>query len=248
MAIGENNRLVVGSTTLEARWIGPGPEKAPTIVMLHEGLGCVARWKDWPSRLAEATGCGVFLYSRAGYGGSDPISLPRPLSYLHDEALEVLPRVLEAIGFERGVLLGHSDGASIATIYAGGVADFRVRGLVLIAPRFFVEEATNADVAFNGWNRAWLDPGFRSWDIRESIGYIRVPILIVRGTNDDQGTSAQIAAAEEEAYCPVDVSWIAGAGHSPQLDAPEDTLRVVSGYLTTLLTTFGERKGGGRGH
>ncbi len=259
-------RMLIGAAHLETRWIGPGPGAAPTIVMLHEGLGCVGRWKDWPDRLAEATGCGVFLYSRAGYGASDPTALPRPLNYMHHEALEVLPAVLDRIGFERGVLLGHSDGASIATIYAGGTADFRVRGLALLAPHFFVEDVairsieqaqveyqttdlrerlvkyhgTNVDVAFWGWNQAWLDPGFRSWDIREAIGYIRVPILIVQGSDDEYGTVAQIEAAEEEAYCPVDAVLIPGAHHSPHLDAPEETLAAVSGFVTTLLTTFGE--------
>lgn len=271
MTVGSADRITIGAATLEGRWIGPRPTEGPTIVMLHEGLGCVSRWKDWPDRLADATRAGVFLYSRTGYGASDPIGVPRPLSYLHDEALEVLPRLLDVIGFERGILLGHSDGASIATIYAGGVADFRVRGLVLLAPHFFVEEEAirsieqarvdfaasdlrerlvkhhgdNVDCAFEGWNQAWLDPGFRSWDIRESIGYIRVPMLIVQGTADEYGTIAQIDTAREEAYCPVEVALVPGAGHSPHLDAPEETLAAVSGFVTTLFTTFGEGAGHG---
>jgi pimeloyl-ACP methyl ester carboxylesterase len=191
---------------------------------------------------------------------------------MHHEALQVLPQVLDRIGFERGILLGHSDGASIATIMAGGVEDFRVRGLVLLAPNFFVEEAAirsidqarrdytttdlrdrlakyhgpNVDCAFHGWCRAWLDPDFRSWDIRESIGYIRVPILIVQGTDDEYGTSAQIEAAIDEAYCPVDARVVPGARHSPHLDAPEETLAAVSEFVTTLFATFGE--GVPRGH
>src|SRR6266852_3832447 len=106
---------------LEYRMIGPQPEAAPTIVMLHEGLGCVGLWGDFPDRLAAATGAGVFVYSRAGYGKSSPVTLPRPLSFMHDEAREVLPQLLAAIGFRRGLLLGHSDGASIAAIHAGSV-------------------------------------------------------------------------------------------------------------------------------
>ncbi|MEM8751856.1 MAG: alpha/beta hydrolase, partial [Pseudomonadota bacterium] len=119
--------IEAGGARLEARAVGPAPGEAPTIVMLHEGLGCVATWGDFPVRLAAETGCGVVLWSRAGYGGSDPAELPRPLEYMTREATEVLPEVLAAIGFREGVLLGHSDGATIAAEYAGGVQDLRVR-------------------------------------------------------------------------------------------------------------------------
>src|SRR5688572_21094336 len=114
--------------------------------MLHEGLGSVGLWGDFPDRLAAATGCGVFVYSRAGYGSSSPVKLPRPIEYMHIEALEVLPKVLEAIGFRRGLLVGHSDGASIAAIYAGGVQDHRIRGLSLIAPHFIVENISVSSI------------------------------------------------------------------------------------------------------
>jgi pimeloyl-ACP methyl ester carboxylesterase len=261
------NRIEVGGVGLETRWIGPDPAEAPTIVMLHEGLGSVRQWGDWPERLSAATGCGVFLYSRAGYGGSDPVALPWPLDYLEQEAMVVLPDLLDRIGFRRGVLLGHSDGASIATIYLGGVEDFRVRGLVLIAPHFFVEEAglrsierarvafesgdlrdrlaryhgANVEVAFRGWNDVWLAPGFRRWDIRDAIGYIRVPILVLQGGDDPYGTEAQIEAAREEAYCPVEVARLPGVGHAPHLERPDETLTAVGGFVTTLFQTFEER-------
>jgi pimeloyl-ACP methyl ester carboxylesterase len=258
--------VVIDGVRLETAWVGPGPAAAPTIVLLHEGLGSVRQWGDFPARLATLTGCGIFAYSRAGYGGSDPVALPRPLTYMEDEALRVLPAVLRAVGFERGLLLGHSDGASIATIYAGGVIDHRVRGLVLIAPHFFVEDVSirsialartayetgdlkprlakyhgaNVDGAFWGWNRAWLDPEFRRWDIRDAIGYIRVPILIVQGARDQYGTEAQIEVAMEESYCPVDATIIAGAAHAPQLEAPDATLAAIGEFVGTLLDTMGE--------
>ena len=133
--------LDIGDQHLEYRMIGPRPDVAPTIVMLHEGLGCVGLWGDFPDRLQQATGCGVFVYSRAGYGQSSPVKLPRPLSFMHDEAREVLPKLLDAIGFKRGLLLGHSDGASIAAVFAGSRQDARVGGLVLIAPHFFTEDS-----------------------------------------------------------------------------------------------------------
>ena len=254
-------RLVIGGTALEVRWIGPRPPDAPTIVLLHEGLGSVAQWRDFPDELAKATGCGVFVYSRAGYGGSDPVAVPRPLRYMHDEALDVLPKVLDAIGFERGILLGHSDGASIATIYAGGVPDDRVRGLVLIAPHFFVEAVSlasiaeakvayetgtlrdrlaryhddNVDVAFWGWNRAWLDPEFEKWDIREYIRSIRVPMLIVHGSDDPYGTIAQAEVARREARCAVEVVVIEGARHAAHVERAAATLAAVRGFVSSLV-------------
>src|SRR5437660_1578229 len=139
--------LDFGAMRLEYRMIGPRPNAAPTIVMLHEGLGCVGLWGDFPEKLQAATGVGVFVYSRAGYGRSLPVTLPRPLTFMDDEAREVLPRLLAAIGFRRGLLLGHSDGASIAAIYAGSTLDHRVRGLILIAPHFFTEDMGIAEIA-----------------------------------------------------------------------------------------------------
>ncbi len=236
--------------------IGPAPEDAPTIVMLHEGLGSAGLWGDFPEKLQAATGAGVFVYSRAGYGASTPVKLPRPLDYMHIEALEVLPKLLDPIGFRRGLLLGHSDGASIAAIYAGGVADHRVRGVAMIAPHFVVEDMSviasiaeikqglrdrrpasklarwhsDVDNAFYGWNDAWLDPKFRNWDISEYLAYIRVPVAILQGADDQYGTIRQIEIAREECYCPVDVTIIPGAGHSPHREAPEATLDAISEF------------------
>ena len=139
--------LRIGDSDLEYRMIGPSPGDAPTIVMLHEGLGSASLWGDFPDRLQAATGTGVFLYSRAGYGASSPVTLPRPLDYMQIEALDILPKLLDKIGFRRGLLLGHSDGASIAAIYAGGRADHRIRGLALIAPHFVVEDVSVASIA-----------------------------------------------------------------------------------------------------
>jgi pimeloyl-ACP methyl ester carboxylesterase len=257
--------LSLDSSDLEYRMIGPAPDQAPTIVMLHEGLGSVGLWGDFPDRLQAATGAGVFVYSRAGYGASTPAKLPRPVSYMHDEALDVLPKLLDAIGFRRGLLLGHSDGASIATIYAGGVQDHRVRGLVLIAPHFIVEDISvmsiaeigqayattdlkaklarwhsDVDNAFRGWNDAWLNPAFRNWDITESLAYLRVPVAIIQGEDDHYGTVQQIEIAEEECYCPVDVTMIAGAAHAPHREAAEATLKAAADFANRLLATHGE--------
>src|SRR5258705_7755023 len=144
MTLASEGTLDLGAMRLEYRMIGPHPHVAPTLVMLHEGLGCVGLWGDFPDQLQAATGAGVFVYSRAGYGRSSPVKLPRPLTFMHEEARVVLPRLLKTIGFRRGLMLGHSDGASIATIYAGSVQDHRVRGLILIGPHFFTKAMGSA--------------------------------------------------------------------------------------------------------
>jgi pimeloyl-ACP methyl ester carboxylesterase len=258
--------LTIDGSDLEYRMIGPAPDQAPVIVMLHEGLGSAALWGDFPDQLQAATSAGVFVYSRAGYGASSPAKLPRPPDYMHIQALEVLPKLLQRIGFRRGLLVGHSDGASIAAIYAGGVQDHRVQGLVLIAPHFIVEDISvtsiaaiktayettglksklarwhkNVDNAFYGWNDAWLDPKFREWDISEYLAYIRVPIAILQGVDDEYGTLRQVEIASEECYCPVDVTEIPGAGHQPHREAPGATLDAISEFANAVLRDEGSR-------
>jgi pimeloyl-ACP methyl ester carboxylesterase len=268
-ALSPSGFLAIGASDLEYRMIGPPPDQAPTIVMLHEGLGSAAQWGVFPDRLQEATGAGVFVYSRAGYGASSPATLPRPLDYMHAEALDVLPKLLDRIGFRRGLLVGHSDGASIATIYAGGVQDHRVRAIALIAPHFIVEDISVASIAdikqayettdlrsklarwhkdvdnaFHGWNGAWLDPAFRNWDISEYLAYIRVPVAIIQGADDQYGTLRQIEIAQAECYCPVDVTIPAGAGHSPHREAPGETLTAIAEFANSVLQAHGEAQGG----
>jgi pimeloyl-ACP methyl ester carboxylesterase len=258
--------LTVGEHQLEYCFIEPPPNEAPTLVLLHEGLGSVGLWGPFPEQLAQATGCGVFAYSRAGYGHSSPVPLPRPFSYMHDEARDILPRVLDQIGFRRGLLVGQSDGASIAALYTGSVQDHRVRGLVLIAPHFIVEDCTAAaaraaltaytkgdlrerlarwhahvDVAFHGWNQAWIDPAFqRQWNTLPELAHIRVPLLIVQGENDQYGTARQIEIAQEECYCPVEVALMPGIGHAPHREAPEQTVRTIADFIARLLHDHGE--------
>lgn len=215
-------------------------------------------WRQFPAQLARATRLGVFAWSRLGYGGSDPAPLPRPASYMHDEA-RLLGRVLDAAEVRRCVLLGHSDGGSIAAIYAGTTPDFRVRGLILIAPHFFVEDITiasieaariayeqtdlrarlaryHADVdnAFRGWNDIWLDPAFRDWRIDDVLPYLRVPMLILQGADDEYGTAEQLRAAERETTCPLETVLIDGAKHAPQLSAPDRVLEEVAAFTHRL--------------
>ena len=260
MSVSEIGFLDLPPLRLEYRMIGPRPDAAPTIVMLHEGLGSVGLWGQFPDKIATATGAGVFAYSRAGYGNSTGARLPRSTSFMDEEAREVLPRVLAAIGFRRGIILGHSDGASIATIYAGSVQDHRVRGIVLIAPHFFTEEMglaeirrarksfdsgalrerlksyhADVDTAFRSWNEPWLHPDFEKWDITEALGYIRVPILIVQGENDQYGTLKQIEVAREQCFCPVEAAILPGIRHIPYREAPELTVETVAAFINRLL-------------
>jgi pimeloyl-ACP methyl ester carboxylesterase len=272
MILADEGFLELGAMRLEYRMIGPQPDVAPTLVLLHEGLGSAAVWGGFADALAGATGAGVFAYSRAGYGRSSPAKLPRRVSFMHEEARDVLPRVLDASGFRRGLLLGHSDGASIAAIYAGSVEDHRVRGLVLIAPHFFAEEMGLAEIArakaafeagplraklarlhaypehaFRNWCEPWLDPGFRKWDLRDALAYIRVPMLIVQGENDQYGTVRQVEAAQEECYCPVEVALLPDTRHAPHREAPAATLAAIAGFVNRLLRDHHEGEFAARG-
>jgi pimeloyl-ACP methyl ester carboxylesterase len=303
--------LGVSGGELETAWWGPGPAEAPTLVLLHEGLGCVDLWRDVPERLAASTGWGVFAYSRFGYGRSDATHLPRPVTYMHDEALEILPRVLDAAGIGQCVLAGHSDGGSIAAIYAGappaasapgiaspvpgpGIASpasgpdiaspvswpglarpsttlagstrgkpghdtEELLGLITLAAHFFVEDLNIAsierikteyetsdlrgrlaryhqdvDTAFYGWNGAWLNPDFRAFDITGYLPAIQVPILALQGADDPYGSDEQLRVFKAGVRVPITIELIAGARHSPHLEAKDATLAAITRFITDL--------------
>ena len=255
-----NDILTIGDMNLEYRIIESLETSQRTIVMLHEGLGCIRLWYDFPERLAAATGWRVVVYSRIGYGGSSPCTLPRSVSYMHDEAQKVLPAFLDRIGFASGVLLGHSDGASISAIYAGTHDDERLHGLILIAPHFFIEtvglaaiesarlafiegdlrsrlaryHGKNVDCAFWGWCDAWLDPAFRTWDIRSYLPRITQPILGLQGDHDEYGTLDQLATLERHCRAPVKRLVLSGCRHAPHLEQPEKTLTGIRALIQDL--------------
>jgi pimeloyl-ACP methyl ester carboxylesterase len=256
---GPGGRLQAGGKSLEYACWGPAPADAPTLVLLHEGLGCTALWRDFPARLAEVTGFGVVAYSRAGYGQSDPADLPRPLDYMTREAVDVLPEVLDGLGVRRAVLLGHSDGATIAAIYAGSVPDHRVRGVITMAPHFFTEAMGLAEIAaarvafettdlrarmakyhadpdnaFRGWNDAWLHPDFKDWNVEEVLDYIRVPMLAIQGREDQYGTLAQIEVMARRSYAPVELLVLEDCRHAPFLEQPEAVFAAVGDYCKRL--------------
>ncbi len=233
--------------------------------MLHEGLGCVGLWKDFPERLARASGCGVLVYSRLGYGASDPAELPRPLSYMHDEALQTLPEVLDRAKIRRAVLVGHSDGASIALIHAGGLVDPRIQGLVLMAPHVFVEplsvasiaktatlfidaglrdrlkryQGDNVDSAFWGWNRVWLNPAFLQWNIESYLPQIQLPVLLLQGLDDEYGTDQQLQALESQVAGPVQTHRLACCGHAPFRDQPHLSKQLIINFIRQLQHRYG---------
>ena len=241
---------------LDGRSVGyaeiPGDPAGATLVFLHEGLGSVGLWEDFPGRVAEATGMRTLVYSRFGNGSSDPPPAPHSPAFMHREAREVLPRLLEAWNVERPLLVGHSDGASIALIYA---AEHAVSALVCIAPHVFVEEKTLAaireakaryeqedgrkrmaphhrdpDAAFYGWNDVWLDPEFASWNIEGLLPAIEVPVLLIQGGEDPYGTLAQIDSVAARVRGPLQ-RVILDCRHAPHVQATEETLAVVNRFL-----------------
>lgn len=238
-----------------------GPKTGPQLVLLHEGLGCVALWRDLPQRLAEATGLGVLAWSRAGYGHSDPVPLPWPLDYMTQEATQVLGRVLDAAAVDDCILIGHSDGATIVAEHLGRTSAPGVRGGVLIAPHFFTEpdqlraiDATrtafetgplrhklaryhrHVDCAFRGWSGAWLAPGFRHWNVEQVIDGISVPLLTVQGEADPYGSLRQVRCVADRAAGPVETLILPGVGHAPHRQAPAAFDRAVTGWIARLCT------------
>lgn len=234
-----------------------GPKGGPTLVLLHEGLGSLGLWRDFPQKLSDATGLGAFIYSRAGYGRSDPPPLPRPVRYMHDEA-GLLPELLESADIAEPVLVGHSDGASIAIIAAG--QGLSVRALILEAPHVFTEESglqsiakmrdlyartdlrtrlsrwhQDVDAAFHGWNGAWLHPDFRRWNIEEYLPLIQAPMLLLQGEDDEYGSLKQLEAIQRGAKGKTERVLLPGCGHSPHKDQPQETLLAMAGFLRRVL-------------
>jgi pimeloyl-ACP methyl ester carboxylesterase len=249
--------ITVQNRSLEVQRISGRIPDAPELVFLHEGLGSVSQWKDFPARVGEATGYPVTVYSRYGAGNSALLAEPRPVRYMHEEALEVLPDLLAQLEIENPILIGHSDGASIAIIYAG--AHDHVRGLVLLAPHVFVEDLSVASIAqakvqfettnlpeklarhhrdaaktFWGWNKIWLHPEFRTWNIEEYLPRIACPVLVIQGVDDQYGTMAQVAAIRQQVAGKVEVIALENCRHSPQRDQPEATLEAIRKFVSRI--------------
>ena len=257
-AASEFKFLTIDGKRLETLRYPPArSETDATIVMLHEGLGSIAMWKDFPERVAETTGCGVLVYSRYGHGKSERLAEKRAVGFMHHEAKVVLPELLGQLEIQRPILFVHSDGGSIALVHTGSHENDRIRGLILEAPHVFVEDlgidsivtaaenyesgslktrleryhGSNVECAFRGWNEVWLNPGFRSWNIEEYLPQIKVPVMVIQGADDQYGTWRQVEAIERGCAGHVRTTLLKDCGHSPHRDQPDATLRAVTEFL-----------------
>lgn len=253
--------LTVAGTRYEICRHAFGGSGRPGLVFLHEGLGCVKMWKSFPERLAEQTGCDALVFSRSGYGGSDPEPLPWKLNFMHTQALKILPDILAEAGIDTHILIGHSDGGSIALIHAGSRhASTGLKAVITEAAHVFCEPVTlasirnarkayvtgrlkeklaayhgdNTDNAFWGWNRAWLNPKFVHWDIQKFLPRIQVPVLALQGAEDPYGTPAQLTAIQKKVMH-ADTRLIPDCGHAPHIQQPERMLAEMSAFIRTYL-------------
>jgi pimeloyl-ACP methyl ester carboxylesterase len=252
--------LTAAGRRLEAYWLGPPPGDSPSLVFLHEGLGSAQAWLKFTESVAEATGCGALVYSRAGYGSSDPADLPFPVRFMHDEALSALPEVLDSLGIHDAILVGHSDGASIALIHAAGPGAGRIRALALEAPHSFVEPVTVASIAalperfhqsdlrwklerlhgantdriFQGWTEVWLRPEFAVWSIEDLLPAVTCPVLVIQGEQDEYGTVRQVEALTGKVQGPVETLLLSDCGHAPHRDRREETLAAIVRFVSSV--------------
>ena len=243
---------------IEYRMI-PGDALAqPTLVFLHEGLGSVALWRDFPDKIAARLGARALIYSRFGYGQSDGLPAKRAPRFMHEEALRVLPALLDQLGVDCPLLVGHSDGASIAIIHAA-VSERPVLGLALMAPHVFVEQVcvdsiariretyrssdlksrlakyhARVDDAFLGWADIWLEPEFLAWSIEGLVAGIEAPMLLIQGRDDEYGTLEQIDRIEARAEAPVSRLVLDRCGHSPHRDQEAAVADAITAFAKEL--------------
>jgi pimeloyl-ACP methyl ester carboxylesterase len=247
----------VAGRNIEYRVI-PGDPLRPTLVFLHEGLGSAGLWRDFPDKVARALGRRALVYSRFGYGQSDGLSGPRTSQFMHEEALEFLPALLDQLGIARPLLIGHSDGASIALIHAGA-SGRAVAGLALLAPHVFVEPIcvesiariresyrttdlrtrlarhhAHVDDAFLGWADTWLRPEFLAWSIDDVVARVTQPMLLIQGRDDEYGTLAQLDRIEARAQGPTSRLVLADCGHAPQRDQETAVLEAIVAFAKSL--------------
>ncbi len=253
-----DGRLPLEDGEIEYRRI-EGDPTLPVTVFLHEGLGCAALWRDFPDRVAAKTGAGALVYSRLGYGGSSlPAGGAFPLDYMHVEAEQRLPAILAALDIERPLLVGHSDGGSIALIHAGAFPE-AVAGLVLMAPHVFVEDCSvraieearrafdkggldrrlarwhrDAAGTFDAWNLAWLDPRFRNWNIENYLPEVTAPLLVFQGEADPYGTSAQTDRIAAQVSGPAEILLLPGCGHTPWREAGDAVIPALTAFAANL--------------
>lgn len=250
---------------LRAQWIGPGPAPdEPTLVFLHEGLGSIPQWRGFPEDLCRASGFSGLVYERWGYGGSDLLVLPRPKDYLKREAEQTLPDVLAACGIDRPVLIGHSDGGTIALLYAAAFPE-RAVACIAEAAHVFVEDKAvgeiqgvvgrwehgelkerlarhhgdNTETMFRGWAETWLSPEFRDWTMIERLPAIVCPVLVIQGEDDEHGTVAQVTAIADGVSGPAETWVIPDCGHSPHIEARAAVCRRMADFIVSAVPAQG---------
>lgn len=255
------NFIDLTGTQLESKWVGEQTDINDRVILfLHEGLGCISMWRDFPEALSSQTGLRSFIYSRQGYGKSDPVKLPRNVNFMKDEALEILPKLLDLEGINRVILVGHSDGGSIALINAGGTRDPRIEAIVCLAAHVFNEDITikhiqeakkefetgdlreklakhhgsNVDCAFWGWNDIWLNSEFKKWNIEDFLPNINVPALVIQGEEDQYGTMSQVDAIRAGIGGNATIEIIPDCGHSPHIERRDITLKIITQFINTL--------------
>src|ERR1700674_2433444 len=249
--------LQVQKRRIEYEFIHVASADAPIIVFLHEGLGSVSMWKDFPSQVAHATGCNALVYSRYGYGQSDPLQGPRRADFMHEEALRALPELLDQLGVEMPIMFGHSDGGSIALIHAAA-AQRQVAGVIVMAPHVMVENVAitsiqaaqrayettdlrvklsrhhaDPDSAFRGWNDIWLHADFRHWNIEALLPSITCPVLAIQGEDDEYGTMEQIEQIAR-LVPDVDLLRLTDCRHSPHRDQPKAVVEATTRFIDRL--------------
>ncbi len=249
-----------GGKRLRAVVIGSGPKVAPTLVFLHEGLGCIAIWRGFPAAVVKATGCNALIFERQGHGGSDPLDGPRGVDYLERETGFVLPEVLDYFGIEKATLIGHSDGGTIALLFAAMFPE-RTEGVIAIAAHAFVEEAAligirntltlfeknrgfrerleryhdeNTAPLMHAWADIWLSEAFRSWNIETRLGSVLAPVLIIQGSTDEYATPEHVERIAKALGGPVETLLIEGAGHTPQREAQDQVVQAIERFLKDL--------------
>ncbi len=252
--------IQIGQASLRIRHIVVDPEK-PTLVFLHDSLGCIELWRDFPQRLAEATGCNLFLYDRQGYGKSSPfISTDRPRNYLELEA-DVLDQLIRATGIRNLILYGHSDGASI-TLLAAAKYPWHFTGIITEGPHVFVEDLTqkgvreawkafqttrlrerlmqyhgsNTDDLMEAFVKNWLSPQYRSWNIESFLPRITCPLLIIQGEKDEYGTLEQVARIVQSVSVSANQFIIPSIGHTPHKEAPQATHERAVSFINKITT------------
>ncbi|MEH0155090.1 alpha/beta hydrolase [Limibacter armeniacum] len=257
MCVHNNQTIEVNGTLIRFQHLKQNTDPAaPTLVFLHEGLGCIEFWKDVPSLLAQETGLNILSYDRQGHGQSDPLSSPRTVEYLHHEAQLVLPLLLEKLGISRPILIGHSDGGSIALLYA---AHHPTRAIVTEAAHIFVEEVTlegikhavaaypkikdklykyhgeKTDTLFYAWADTWLTPEFIGWNIEKEVNNIQCPSLIIQGIDDEYATQEQVTKIVSLIGESAISVMIENCGHTPHIQAKEATLKQMLTFIRKVL-------------